>query len=98
MLRALILFPFVLVLVAFGLSNNQTVNFGLWPTDVSIEAPLGLSVLAIAGVFFALGALIVWFPALGHRARARKAEKKLSSLQNELQARVPKVPLLSAPK
>ena len=98
MLRALILFPFILVLVAFGLSNGQTVNFGLWPTDVSTEAPLGLSVLAIAAVFFALGAFMVWVPALGHRVRARKAEKKVSALQNELQARVPKVPLLAGPK
>jgi len=97
MLRALILFPFILVLVAFGLSNGQVVMFGLWPTDVQVGAPLGPSVLAIAAVFFALGAFMVWVPSLGHRVRARRAEKKVTALQSELTAKTPKVKLLTGP-
>jgi hypothetical protein len=41
----------------------------------------------IAGVFFWLGALIVWFPALGHRRRARVAEKRAALLSAQLAER-----------
>lgn len=87
MLRALILTPFLLVLVAFAISNPQTVSLALWPTDVTVEAPLSIATLVIAGVFFWLGALIVWFPALGHRRRARVAEKRAALLSAQLAER-----------
>jgi uncharacterized integral membrane protein len=87
MLRALILTPFLLVLVAFAISNPQPVSLALWPTDVTVEAPLSIATLVIAGVFFWLGALIVWFPALGHRRRARVAEKRAALLSAQLAER-----------
>jgi uncharacterized integral membrane protein len=95
MLRALILTPFLLVLVAFAISNPQPVSLALWPTDVTLEAPLSIAVLVIAGVFFWLGALIVWFPALGHRRRARVAERRAELLSAQLTER-DKVPSLPA--
>jgi uncharacterized integral membrane protein len=97
MLRVIVLTPFLLVLIAFAISNQQTVSLALWPTDVTLEAPLSISVLLIAGVFFLLGAVMVWIPALGHRRRARRAEKKVSALQSEMAARN-KVPLLAPPR
>ncbi len=33
-MRALIAAPFLLLLVLFALSNGQSVQFGLWPTDL----------------------------------------------------------------
>jgi len=95
MLRALILTPFLLVLVAFAISNPQPVSLALWPTDVTLEAPLSIAVLVIAGVFFWLGALFVWFPALGHRRRARVAERRAELLSAQLTER-DKVPSLPA--
>jgi uncharacterized integral membrane protein len=95
MLRALILTPFLLVLVAFAISNPQPVSLALWPTDVTLEAPLSIAVLVIAGVSFWLGALIVWFPALGHRRRARVAERRAELLSAQLTER-DKVPSLPA--
>ena len=101
MLRALLFIPFLLILIAFAISNPQPVTLGLWPTDVTLQAPLSISVLVIAGVFFFLGALIVWVPGLATRARARRAEKRLSALEAELAARaktVPSVPALAGPR
>jgi uncharacterized integral membrane protein len=87
MLRALLLAPFLIVLVAFALSNPQPVSLALWPTDVTLEAPLSIATLVIAGVFFLLGALIVWLPGLATRRRARRAEKKARKLAAEIAAR-----------
>ena len=55
MLRALLLIPFLIVLVAFALSNPQHVQLALWPTDLSLEAPLSIAILAASGSFFFLG-------------------------------------------
>ena len=87
MFRALLLAPFLLLLIAFALSNPQPVSLALWPTDVTLEAPLSIATLIIAGVFFLLGGLITWLPALGHRRRARVAEKRARALESELAAR-----------
>jgi uncharacterized integral membrane protein len=95
MLRAILLAPFLLVLIAFALSNPQPVSLALWPTDVTLEAPLSIATLVIAGVFFLLGAVIVWLPGLAHRRRARVAEKRARALEAELAARdrAPVVPV-----
>ncbi len=87
MLRALLLAPFLLVLIAFVLSNPQPVSLAMWPTDVTLEAPLSIATLVIAGIFFLLGAVMVWLPGLGHRRRARVAEKRARALTTELAAR-----------
>jgi uncharacterized integral membrane protein len=86
MLRFIVLLPFLIVLVAFALSNQQMVTLGIWPTDVTIEAPLSISVLIAAGVFFFLGALFVWFGALATRRRAARAESRAEWLATQLKA------------
>jgi uncharacterized membrane protein YciS (DUF1049 family) len=87
MLRFILLLPFLIVLVAFALSNQQVVALGLWPTDIQLEVPLSISVLVAAGLFFFLGALFVWFGSVAARARAARAEKRAASLEAELKAR-----------
>jgi uncharacterized integral membrane protein len=87
MLRFVLLLPFLIVLVAFALSNQQTVTLGIWPTDVTIDVPLSISVLVAAGVFFFLGALFVWFGSVAARSRAARAERRAASLEAELKAR-----------
>ncbi len=87
MLRVLLLLPFLIVLVAFALSNQQTVTLGIWPTDLTVDVPLSLSVLIAAGVFFFLGALFVWFGSVAARSRAARAERKAAALEAELKAR-----------
>ncbi len=108
MLRIILLLPFLIVLVAFALSNQQTVTLGMWPTDLTVDAPLSISVLIAAGVFFFLGALFVWFGSVAARGRAARAERRAAALEAELKARnaVPPnttrmnmvVPALAGPK
>jgi uncharacterized integral membrane protein len=101
MLRVLLLAPFLLLLIAFVLSNPQPVQLSLWPTDVTLEAPLSIAALTIAAVFFLLGALLVWIPAIGTRYRARRAEKKVAALETKLAVYAkapPGVKLLAGPR
>jgi uncharacterized integral membrane protein len=87
MVRILILLPFLILLVAFALSNPQPVPLGIWPTDFTVELPVSIAVLVSSGVFFFLGALFIWFGAQGARGRARRAERRIAALEAELKAR-----------
>jgi uncharacterized integral membrane protein len=97
MVRILILLPFLILLVAFALSNTQPVNFGLWPTDFTVELPVSIAVLAASGLFFFLGALFIWFGAQGARARVRRADRRIAALEAELKARDVMPPPPAAP-
>jgi uncharacterized integral membrane protein len=109
MLRTLLFLPFLIVLVAFALSNPQPVQLKIWPFDFyTLEAPLSIAILASAGVFFFLGALFVWFGSVAARGRAGRAERRAAALEAELKARTapppmtrrarPTVPALAGPK
>jgi putative membrane protein len=111
MLRTLLLLPFLVVLVAFALSNPQPVQLRIWPLDfLSLEVPLSLAMLVGCAVFFFLGALFVWFGSVAARGRAARAERRAAALEAELKARntsavMPlrptsraNVPALAAPK
>jgi putative membrane protein len=91
MIRAFIFAPLLFVLVLFALSNPQPVHLGLWPTDLTIDIPLSITVLLAMAVAFVLGALLLWLSALGARLRARRAEHSVKMLEAqvaELKARV----------
>jgi uncharacterized integral membrane protein len=103
MLRYLLTLPFVVLLVAFALSNPAPVRLGLWPTDLSVELPLSIAILGFSAVSFFLGALITWLPALGHRGRATYHAKRVAKLEEKLAAHtgaspLPGQKLLGAPK
>ncbi len=85
-MRILIVIPLLIILVAFALSNQQVVRVGLWPTDLLIDLPLSLAVLAAAGLTFVVGAFITWGGALQLRARARRAEANVRRLEAQVQA------------
>ena len=83
-MRFLIAVPVLLLLVLFALSNKQVVQLGLWPTDISVDAPLSVAVLVASGVFFVAGALMTWGGTLALRGRARRAEMAVTQLQAQL--------------
>lgn len=85
-LRALIALPFLAVLVAFALSNQQPVRIVLWPTDISLDVPLSVAVLVISGVFFIAGALLTWLSTIALRSRARRAEETARQLRHQVEA------------
>jgi uncharacterized integral membrane protein len=84
MLGLIFISPFLLLLVLFTLSNAGEVQLGLWPTDLSVQAPLSVAVLVASAVFFLLGAIIVGFGSLAQRRRARRAESKVRALEAEV--------------
>lgn len=83
-MRALLAAPLLFILVLFALSNKQTVELGLWPTDVQIELPVSLAVLGVAGLFFLFGALVAWSGTLSERSRAKRAEATIRQLEAQL--------------
>lgn len=88
MLRALSLLPFgalIAAVVLFALSNPQEVALRLWPLDLVLVAPLSLSVLAVAGLAFLLGAAIASVSSLPIRRRLRRAEHAARKMEAELQ-------------
>ncbi len=94
-MRLVIALPLLLIMVLFGLSNRMPVRLGLWPTDYALELPLSLAILAAMAIAFLAGALLVWFPALAQRRRARHAEhaaRLLEAQVQELKARLPQLP------
>lgn len=84
MLRAVIFAPILFLLVLFALSNPQPVRLGLWPTDVSVDIPLSITVLLAMAVAFLLGALLLWLSAMGARLRARRAEHAVRMLESQV--------------
>lgn len=84
MLRLLFAAPVVLVIVLFALSNRHLVQLGIWPTDVSIELPIALAILVPAAAAFLLGAVLMWFTAIGQRRRAGRAERRADLLAADL--------------
>ncbi len=83
-MRFLLAVPFLVVLVAFALSNQQPVAVGLWPFEGSLQVPLSIAVLVAMGGSFFTGALLLWFSAVNARRRARRAERKLQRLDAEI--------------
>jgi putative membrane protein len=92
----LLLTPFLLLLVLFALSNRAPVRIGLWPTGLSLEAPLSVTILGAMALAFLIGGLLVWISELGQRRRARRAERAVRLLEaqvQELKSRVPQAAL-----
>ncbi|HEY0418348.1 MAG TPA: LapA family protein [Acetobacteraceae bacterium] len=85
-MRLLIAAPFLLLLVLFALSNPQPARLGLWPTDLTLEAPLSLVVLVGMALAFLAGALMLWGATLAARGRARRAEAHVRRLEAQVEA------------
>ena len=90
-MRTVIAAPFLFLLVVFALSNRQTVQIGLWPTDYVQEVPLSVAILVAMALAFLAGALMLWMSVLAAHRRARRAEytaRLLEAQVAELKARL----------
>ena len=84
--RLILLAPLFLLFVLFALSNTAPARIGLWPTDLVVEAPLSLMILAAMGLAFLLGAISTWVVGVGARLRARRLAQEAARLRAELEA------------
>ncbi len=82
MLRLMVALPLVVVLVIFALSNRAPVSVGF--LGYTVLVPLSVAILLGAALFFLLGALIVWFGEMRQRRRARRAERRVRQLEEEV--------------
>ncbi len=85
MLGLIFVAPFLLILVVFALSNMAPVSLAFWPTDLQLQVPLSVAVLVVSAVFFILGAIVTWLASLTQRRRARRAEKRVRTLEGEVE-------------
>ncbi len=82
MLRLLLTIPLLVVLVIFALSNRASVTLSFLGYETAM--PLSIAVLLAAGVFFVLGAVVVWIGELRQRRRARRAEQRVAVLEEQI--------------
>ena len=73
-----------LIVIVFSISNHGVVTLDFWPLPVFQATPIYVPVLT-SGIFgFGFGAIIAWFSAGTSRRTARKANRRASSLENDL--------------
>ena len=84
-MRWILVLPFLVLIVLFAVSNQQPVRLALWPAQGWTELPVAIAVLIGAGAAFILGALLVWFDVLAQRRRARRAERRVRMLEEQLE-------------
>jgi uncharacterized integral membrane protein len=81
-----IILSFILIVAAvvFALSNGQAATVNLWPSDITVTAPLALWMLGslVFGLFF--GGLFVWLQSLPHRFKMRRLGKDVVALADRL--------------
>lgn len=82
MLRLIITLLFLVLLIAFNIFNQDKVTINLFMYQW--QASVGVTVLIVAVLFFFLGAFVLWLSAMKQWHRARKAEQKISQLNQQL--------------
>lgn len=83
-LSLIITFPVAVLAVLFAISNRGTVNFSLWPTPFSLEAPVYLATLLFLVVGFVVGGVITWLNQGRNRRRARVMTDRVAILERDL--------------
>ena len=72
-----------IAVAAFAVSNDERIPVSLWPF-ISLEAPLYLVALLPLLLGFLMGALIAWVSGRHWRHQARLSERRIETLEREL--------------
>lgn len=72
------------VVVVFAISNRNLVTLDFWPLPFLQDVPVYIPVLIAGFLGFLFGGSIAWFSAGGTRRKARKANRRASSLEKDL--------------
>ena len=72
------------VVVVFSISNRGLVTLDFWPLPVLQDVPVYIPVMIAGFLGFLFGGTIAWFSAGGTRSKARKANRRASSLEKDL--------------
>ena len=72
------------MVIIFCVSNRELVALDYWPLPFSHTTPIFLPVLVVGFLSFISGGLIAWLSAGGARSKARKAKRRVSNLEKDL--------------
>jgi lipopolysaccharide assembly protein A len=90
--------PLVIIAASFAVSNRHTVEVGIWPLPFIWDAPVYVIALGALGIGIALGGMVTGLGAMGAQLRARKASRRVTSLERELSVTAARdKPTLNAP-
>ena len=84
--------PVALLAIAFAVSNYDPVQVGLWPLSDVLVMPLYLVVLGALALGFIAGELVAWINGGRWRREARRRQRRIDSLERELQATQAQLP------
>ncbi len=82
----LVTVPVAVVAVAFAVENLDKVQVGLWPFSDVLVMPLYLVVLGALALGFIAGEFVAWLNGGRWRREARRRQRRIESLERELQA------------
>lgn len=82
---------FVVITIDFVMTNGQPVQFGSWFLPWKFEIPSGLAVLLAVALGLLIGGFLAWTAGGRARRRARQAERKVGTLERELNALLQRV-------
>lgn len=85
LVRILILFPLVLVMIAFAVSNRQQISLALWPFETVLMLPLWLVVFLPLAAGLLGGALLMGLPMMGLQLRHQRLNRQLKNQQQKNQ-------------
>lgn len=82
---------FVVITIDFVMTNGQPVQFGSWFLPWKFGIPSGLAVLLAVALGLLIGGFLAWTAGGRARRRARQAERKVGTLERELNALLQRV-------
>lgn len=82
---------FVVITIDFVMTNGQAVQFGSWFLPWKFAIPSGLAVLLAVALGLLIGGFLAWTAGGRARRRARQAERKVGTLERELNALLQRV-------
>lgn len=94
MIRLILLVPFLLALILFAASNQESSQ--MWFLTYSWSSSVGVLALLLAFGGLLLGAFGMWVSELGQRHRARKAEARVKELENIVATQLTELQRLNA--
>ena len=83
-----------IIVLLFSISNRDLIVIEFWPLSFSLESPVYFPALIFGLVGFLSGGTIAWLSAGTNRKNARKAKRRASGLEkdlNTLQSKIEKL-------
>ena len=87
-IACLIFVPVAIIFGIFAIENRMPLSIKLWPFFGQYEVWMSVCILGvlIAGIIF--GLVVGWLSGVDWRRRARRAERRLRNLENQIDKKI----------